>query len=791
MNKKILETLEFARLKDKLKKYIATQTGMKELERLKPSTDQVTVNNSLAETTDAADIYRLNRTMVIPKLVDVSPQLKRLRVQANLNGTELYQISQVLQATKVITNFFDELRDDQVKMRRLYDIVGQLVTMPEITKRLVRSIDEEGRVKDEASARLHGLRQLISETEGQIRHTLENYTRGKTAKYLSDPIITMRNDRYVIPVVAQYRNHFGGVVHDQSASGQTYYIEPRDVVEMNNKLRQTQIEERHEVQKILADLSKAIAPYRNDIKNNSYLLGHLDFVNAKALFAEETNATLPKLDTTGKVNIKKARHPLIDPDKVVPNDIKLGGEYRTVVITGPNTGGKTITLKTLGLIQLMAQSGMFIPAEEGSIVNIFDNVFADIGDEQSLEQNLSTFSGHMENVKNIINSITDNSLVLLDELGAGTDPKEGSALAMAILDQIRKIGSEVMITTHYPELKVYGFERPSTINASMEFDQKTLKPTYHFLLGIPGQSNGIAIARRLGISKEIIKNASSFIEDDSQDLNAMIGKLVEQQRKARENNDRLTKLVNENEQKQSELDSKLTRFDEQRDHLYEEARSQANHQVSQAKRKADQIIHHLRQLEVQQGSQIKENDLIDAQGQLNALHQNKRLQHNSVLRRAKKKHSLKVGDTVRVKSYGQEGVLTDKRGKHKWEVQLGILKMEIDDDDLEKVIGSQSKKNLHSEKPRKQPVRTVQTRRTSARLDLRGQRYEPAMANLSSFIDHALLNNLPSVTIIHGKGTGAIRKGTQEYLRSNQRVKSFEYASPSNGGDGATIVYFE
>lgn len=690
-----------------------------------------------------------------------------------------------------VQNFFDGLEEKKIRLRTIDNLVISLVTIPEVTRRLARSIDPDGRVTDEASTKLHGVRQLITQTEAEIRHELERYTRGKQAKKLSEPIITVRNDRYVVPVLARYRNQFGGVVHDQSASGQTLYIEPRSVVELNNRLRQAQIEERQEVRKVLIELSNLVRPYRNDIAKNANLLGHLDLINAKAKLAEAMKASVPVLNQNGEVNLRKARHPLIDPARVVANDITLGKAYQAIVITGPNTGGKTITLKTLGLIQLMAQSGMFIPASENSSVAIFDNVFADIGDEQSLEQNLSTFSGHMENVKRILEQITDRSLVLLDELGAGTDPKEGAALAMAILDQIGAVGSEVVVTTHYPELKVYGYDRAKTINASMEFDQETLKPTYRLLLGVPGQSNGIAIARRLGISQAVIEEASSLVSDDSQDLNKMIGDLVEQRKRAREENERLEELVEQNTATKENLDAKLDRFNEQRDKLLERARSEANHEVAQAKKKANQIIHHLRQLEIQ-GSAIKENQLIDAQGALNALHKdNPRLSNNSVLRRAKQKHQLKAGDHVNVKSYGQQGVLLNKRGNHKWEVQLGILKMAIDEADLEKISAKQAKQQEKQQgQPRKMAVRTIQTRQTSARLDLRGHRYEEAMSELASFIDHALLNNLPSVTIIHGKGTGALRKGTQQYLQSNPRVKNFEYASPNNGGDGATIVYF-
>lgn len=782
--------MEFDQVKHELGRYLVSAAGKHELSTLTPSADHDQIQYWLDETTDGADILRLTGSIPIPKLKNIQPQLKRLRINANLNGTELAQITKVLQTSMSVKNFFAEFKEQQkIELRVINESVQQLITIPTITKRLIQSIDPDGRVTDEASTKLHGIRQLISKTEAEIHQRMERFTQGKNAKYLSDAIVTVRNDRYVVPVLARYRNKFGGVVHDQSASGQTLYIEPAAVVEYNNRLRQAQIEEKQAILEVLAELSALISPYRSEIAANAKILGHLDFINAKARFARDHKDSLPLLSTDNQVIIRQARHPLIDPQKVVANDIKIGDEYQSIVITGPNTGGKTITLKTFGLIQMMGQAGLFIPAQEGSTIAVFDNIYADIGDEQSLEQNLSTFSGHMENVKSILERITSRSLVLLDELGAGTDPKEGAALAMSILDYIASKGSTVVITTHYPELKVYGYDRPETINASMEFDQETLKPTYHLLLGIPGRSNGIEIAQRLGINQMIIDESKSLVSEDSQDLNQMIGELVEQRKAAREEKERLEKLLVANRKKQTDLTTKLERFNEQRDSLLAKARNEANHEVSVAKKKADRIIHRLRQLEISQAGNVKENELIDAQGALNALHrEDPRLKRNAVLRRAKEKHDLHVGDAVLVKSYGQQGELLSKRGKHKWEVQIGILRMEIDENDLEKISHKQLRKEERAKEKVSSGVRTTQTRQTSARLDLRGHRYEQAMSELSAFIDHALLNNLSSVTIIHGKGTGALQKGTQEYLRSNPRVKSFDYAAPNNGGDGATIV---
>lgn len=366
------------------------------------------------------------------------------------------QIGQVLKTVSRVVDFFDGLQDKALELRRLYAIVAELVHLPDVTRRLSMSVTDDGRLTDEASPELKRIRRRITQIEGSVRSQMNGYTRGKQAKYLSETLVTIRDDRYVLPVKAEYKNHFGGIVHDQSASGLTLYIEPEAVVSENNRLREAQIAERQEERRILLELSNLLRPYQDDISANATVLGHLDFINAKARYAHEIKATEPLLSAENHVNLRQARHPLIDQKKVVANDIEIGGDYKAIVVTGPNTGGKTITLKTLGLTQLMAQSGLFIPANENSQVGLFDEVFADIGDEQSIEQNLSTFSSHMDNIAAILKAATDHSLILLDEVGAGTDPQEGAALAMAILDNVGTIGSEVIATTHYPELKAYG-----------------------------------------------------------------------------------------------------------------------------------------------------------------------------------------------------------------------------------------------------------------------------------------------------------------------------------------------
>lgn len=786
MNKRGLKTLEFDKVKAKLTGMLTSPGGRQELAELQPATDAQVIQTWLDETKDGADLLRLKGGIPLPELADLTPHMKRLAIDAALNGTELAAVGKVLQTAAATRDFFNQLAEDKLTLRRLDHVAQQIVTLPELTRRLNTAIEPDGRVSDAASEALAAIRSRIKSTEDLIRSRMQNYVRGKQAKYLSEPIITMRNDRYVVPVKTEYRSRFGGVVHDESQSGQTLYVEPEDVVDLNNRLRQSQVQERNEEARILQELSAILAPHREEIMANAQVLGHLDFVNAKATYAKQLNASEPLLSQAGQVNLRQARHPLLDPKTAVANDISLGADYDAIIITGPNTGGKTITLKTLGLTQLMAQSGLFIPAFEDSTVAVFDNVFADIGDEQSIEQSLSTFSSHMDNLITILDQATATSLVLVDEIGAGTDPKEGAALAIAILDAFGAIGTDIVATTHYPELKAYGYDRSRTTNASMEFDAETLQPTYRLLLGIPGRSNALEISQRLGLRSDIIAAARSLTSQNSQDLNAMIGDLVEQRRRVTETAEELDQQLAAATTLHEELAQQFDRFTEQKAHQLDVAKQEANHIVADAKKQSDKIIHHLRQLEVKQGAGVKENELIDAQGRLNALRQDPALANNKVLARERKKHDFHPGDNVVVKSYGQHGVLNRQTSAHEWEVQLGALKMKVDDRDLEK--SSAPTVNERQQRTARTAVHSNIGARAQAQLDLRGKRYDAAMAEVDRFIDSALLANLGEVTIVHGKGTGALRQGVTQYLQSNPRVASFGFAPANAGGDGATVV---
>lgn len=785
MNEKIFKTMAFEQIKQQLRQYLVSAAGSAELAELTPSDDLAIVQQAIDETRDGADILRLEGGIPLPKLADITPHIKRLSIEGTLSGTELAQISRVLKTVQRVVSFFDDLQKKPVELRRLYEVVADLIHLPEVSKRLSVSLEDDGRLTDEASPNLKRIRRKITTLEGTIREQMAGYTRGKNAKYLSDTLVTIRDDRYVLPVKAEYKQRFGGIVHDQSASGQTLYIEPEGVVMKNNQLREAQIEERQEERRILLELSELLRPYQTEILENATVLGHLDFINAKAQYAHAIKATEPILSAENQIALRQARHPLIAPDKVVANDIELGTTYKAIIVTGPNTGGKTVTLKTVGLAQLMAQSGLFIAANEHSQVGLFDEIFADIGDEQSIEQNLSTFSSHMENIVNILKAATDHSLILVDELSAGTDPQEGAALAMAILDDIGAIGSEVIATTHYPELKAYGYNRPETINASMEFDTETLQPTYRLLIGIPGRSNALEIAARLGIKQTIIDEARSLTDSDSQDLNQMIADLTAQKRQADLDAAAAAQELADSQALHDDLKAQFERYQNQKDQLTESAKDKANQIVEKTRVRADEIIRDIRKKQLQAGKTvIKENQLIDAKGQINALQQDQQLKKNRVLNREKRRHQFKKGDEVLVKSYGQRGVIMDKLDAHHFEVQMGILKMKIEDLDLERVSAEEIKK----EPQPKATVRRTRSSGVSPTLDLRGHRYEQAMAEVDRFIDSALLAGYPSVTIIHGKGTGALRQGVTEYLQSNRRVKSFGFSPANAGGDGSTVV---
>lgn len=785
MNSKIEKVLEFDKIRAQLAEYATSEKGKQMIKELPIEVEEKAIQIKIEETADGVELLRLKQGIPIPRLKDISFALKRLELEAGLNGRELSDILRVLTTTHEVERFFEKVEEEEIALKRIPRLVEKLESIPEVTKELEASIREDGYVLDSASPTLHGIRVGIQKTEQEIRRQMDQYLTGKNAQYLSDTIITIRNDRYVLPVKAEYKSVFGGTVHDQSATGQTLFMEPQAVVNLNNKLREYQVQEKREVERILWELSQKLMPYTNSLHQNHYVLARLDVVNAKALYANEIKATEPIIDRQNHVALWKAWHPLLDREKAVANDIILGEEYQAIVITGPNTGGKTILLKTVGVIQLMAQMGLYIPAGENSRVGIFTEIFADIGDEQSIEQNLSTFSSHMSNIVSILKQINNKSLLLIDEIGSGTDPQEGSSLAIAILDYIASKQSYVIASTHYPELKAYGYDRPKTINASMEFDGDTLQPTYQLLLGVPGRSNAFDISKRLGLPSIIIDQARGLLSEEDQDLNAMISDLEQKRRRAQRDADKMRHQLELSTQLLEDLQKETELFKANKARLLEEAKERANSLIEQSKDDADKILSEIRELQLRsKQSTVKEHEMIEKKTALTDLKHEQALKKNKVLRKEKAKKALQVGQSVEVLSFGQRGTLVEKVSDEEWVVQMGIIKMKIAIEDLAPIAETQEAKQQVI-------VKSARSSHVSSELDLRGKRYEEAMKDLDLYIDAAILANYPRVTIIHGRGTGAIQQGVHKTLRSHRSVASYEFAPMNTGGNGATIVTFK
>ena len=785
MNSKIEKVLEFSKIRTQLAEYATSEKGKQMIKELPIEVEAKAIQHKIEETTDGVELLRLKQGIPIPRLKDISFALKRLELEAGLNGRELSDILRVLTTTHEVERFFEKVEEEEIALKRVPRLVEKLESIPEVTHELEASIREDGYVLDSASPTLHGVRVGIQKTEQDIRRQMDQYLTGKNSQYLSDTIITIRNDRYVLPVKAEYKSVFGGTVHDQSATGQTLFMEPQAVVNLNNKLREYQIQEKREVERILWELSQKLMPYTNSLHQNHYVLARLDVVNAKALYAHELKATEPIIDANNYVALWQAWHPLLDREKAVANDIILGEEYQAIVITGPNTGGKTILLKTVGVIQLMAQMGLYIPAGENSRVGVFTEIFADIGDEQSIEQNLSTFSSHMSNIVSILKQINDKSLVLIDEIGSGTDPQEGSSLAIAILDYIASKQSYVIASTHYPELKAYGYDRPKTINASMEFDGDTLQPTYQLLLGVPGRSNAFDISKRLGLPSIIIDQARGLLSEEDQDLNAMISDLEQKRRRAQRDADKMRHQLELSTQLLADLQRETEQFQANKARLLEEAKERANTLIEQSQDDADKILSEIRELQLRsKQSTVKEHEMIEKKTALKDLKHEQALKKNKVLRKEKAKKALQVGQSVEVLSFGQRGTLVEKVNDQEWVVQMGIIKMKIAVEDLSPIAEAQEAKQQVI-------VKSARSSHVSSELDLRGKRYEEAMKDLELYLDAAILANYPRVTIIHGRGTGAIQQGVHKTLRSHRSVASFEFAPMNTGGNGATIVTFK
>ena len=777
MNKKILETLEFNKVKALFEPHLLTEQGLEQLKGLAPTDKGDKIRQAFAEMKEMQELFVEHPHFSISATKDIAATSKRLEMGADLNIEEFLLLKRVIFASRELQNFYDNL--ENVRLDHLANWFEKLHDFPHLQGNL-QAINEAGFIENFASEDLARIRRKIHDSESQVRDVLQDLLKQK-AQMLTEGIIASRNGRQVLPVKNTYRNKIAGVVHDISASGNTVYIEPREVVKLSEEIASLRADERYEMMRILQELSERVRPHAAEIANDAWIIGHLDLIRAKVRFIQETEAVVPQVSEGQEIQLLHVRHPLVK--NAVANDVHFGKELTAIVITGPNTGGKTIMLKTLGLTQLMAQSGLPILADKGSRVGIFEEIFADIGDEQSIEQSLSTFSSHMTNIVDILGKVNQNSLLLLDELGAGTDPQEGAALAMSILEDLRLRQVKTMATTHYPELKAYGIETAYVQNASMEFDTASLRPTYRFMQGVPGRSNAFEIAKRLGLSDIIVGDASKQINQDN-DVNRIIEQLEEQTLESRKRLENIRQVEQENLKMNRALKKLYNELNREKETELNKAREQAAEIVDLALAESDDILKNLHSK-----SQLKPHEIIEAKAKLKKLAPEKvDLSKNKVLQKAKKKRAPKVGDDIIVLNYGQRGTLTNQLKDGRWEAQVGLIKMTLEEKEFDLV---QAQQEAPVKKKQVNVVKRAAGKGPQARLDLRGKRYEEAMEALDAFIDQALLNNMAQVDIIHGIGTGVIREGVTKYLQRNKQVKSFGYAPQNAGGSGATIVTFK
>ncbi|MDU2911780.1 MAG: endonuclease MutS2 [Staphylococcus warneri] len=779
MRQKTLDVLEF----DKIKSFVANEAisdlGREKVAEMYPATDFETVEFQINETDEISQIYNKHRLPSLSGLTKVAQYIHRSTIGGVLNVTELNAIKRLIQVQNQFKTFYNQLleEDEEVKYPILDSQMAQLPILTDLFKDINDKCDAHD-LYDHASYELQSIRSKISSTNQRIRQNLDRVVKSQAnRKKLSDAIVTVRNDRNVIPVKAEYRQDFNGIVHDQSASGQTLYIEPSSVVEMNNQISRLHNDEAVERERILTELTSQVAVESDALLLAESIMGHLDFLIAKARYARAIKGTKPTFHNERTVYLPNAYHPLLDHNTVVANTIEFVDDIETVIITGPNTGGKTVTLKTLGLIIVMAQSGMLIPTLDGSQLSVFENVYCDIGDEQSIEQSLSTFSSHMKNIVEILKEADKNSLILFDELGAGTDPSEGAALAMSILDHVRNLGALVMATTHYPELKAYSYNREGVMNASVEFDVETLSPTYKLLMGVPGRSNAFDISKKLGLSLNIINKAKTMIGTDEQEINNMIESLEKNSKRVDEQRIELDRLVKEAQTTHDELEKQYQQYQNYEKSLMDEAKEKANQRVKSATKEADAILKELRELRDKKGADVKEHELIDKKKQLDDQYEAKSIKQNV---QKQKYDKIQAGDEVKVLSYGQKGEVLELVGDEEAVVQMGILKMKLPIEDLEKM---KKKKETSTKMVTRANRQTVKTE-----LDLRGYRYEDALIELDQYLDQAVLSNFEQVYIIHGKGTGALQKGVQQHLKRHKSVKTFRGGTPSEGGFGVTVA---
>lgn len=789
---KAFKVLEFDKILEQLSAYTDSEDVKERVLSLTPCEDIDSAREMQKETTEAmSTLLKLGSPPVSLSVKNVTGSVKRAEMGGVLHADELLNISRLLYVARRMKSYIGETSEECTVLR---EIESNIITAKALEDKINSCIISENEIADDASPELNTIRRKIRNLNGKIKDSLNSMIHSAHyKKYLQDPIVTMRSDRYVIPVKSEYRAEVQGIVHDTSASGATLFIEPMSVVTSNNEIRDLLNREQLEIERILAELSALAAENSHTIFVDYANVINLDFIFCKGRLSLDMGANEPQLNDKGIIRYKKARHPLIDKDKVVANDISLGGDYDTLVVTGPNTGGKTVTLKTIGLFSLMAASGLHIPANENSETAFFYNVFADIGDEQSIEQSLSTFSSHMVNIVNILNNIEPNSLALFDELGAGTDPTEGAALAVSVLEFLRARGVTTVATTHYSELKLYALSTDGVENASCEFDVATLQPTYRLLIGVPGKSNAFAISRRLGLDERVINRANEILSDEDIKFEDVITDLELNRTRARQEADAAHHMKNEIKDLRRQLENERIKLKESKSRILDEARREAKILVMDAKEEANSIIRDLEKMR-QQGMAGGNFDKKTA-AMRDKLNKKENTIDAAMARAAKPKKTyvdppknLKAGSTVKIVDMNQEATVLkepDKNGNVR--VQAGIIKMDVHITNLRRVEESSSKE-LAQKYARSTRAFESKTKNVSTEVDVRGQNIEEAWMNVEKFLDDCYLAGIPQVNIIHGKGTGVLRKGIQEYLRKHRYVKSYRNGKYGEGEDGVTVV---
>ena len=787
MNKKALDVLEYKKIIALLQEEAGSELTRELVSSLMPYEEKYIIQEELRSTTEAVDLIVHKGVLPTAGLYDIDSAVSHARKGGTLTMKQLLQVEHNLYITAEVCKF---MKNDIPPLPIIQSMTELLAEQPRLRDNINRCILSEDEVSDNASSELRNIRRAIARQNDAIKNKI-NHIIGSSdnRSYLQDTIVTMRDGRYVIPVKQEHRSRFPGIVHDQSKAGSTLFIEPQVIVNLNNELRELEIAEEAEVAKILADLSSAVAEHYHDIRNNQKILIQLDFIMAKGKLSGRMKGEEPEINDEGVLSLVNGRHPLIDPEKVVPINVAVGEDYRTLVVTGPNTGGKTVTLKTIGLLSMMAMSGLHIPAESKSKIPVFKEIYADIGDEQSIEQSLSTFSSHMKNIVNIVEASDDRSLILLDELGAGTDPTEGAALAIAILEKLYSRGAMTVATTHYNELKKYALSSDGVENASMEFNVETLSPTYRLSIGIPGKSNAFEISRKLGLSDDLIERAGHLIERGDIEFEDVISAIENDKKKAEAERDEAILLNIAAKKKLEEAEARLAEFEKKKDKLMADAREEARAVIKDARETANEVQ-----------KELKELSKLDSLGERTRRFDESRKK----LKTGEKKYAerriqqvnanpvsadqLKVGDRVKVLSLGQNGEilsLPDKKGNVA--VQVGIMRANLNLNDLV-LINDGTQKKKKPKTPKYGELYKRKAMNISATVNVQGKYLDDAVMDVDKYLDDAYVAGLEEVTIIHGRGEGILKTGIRNLLKKNRHVASYRKGNYNEGGEGVTIV---